>query len=140
MIRVTDAISLHKNELRETFVRASGPGGQKVNKIATAVELRFDAAASPGLPDDVRARLLALAGGRATSRGEIVIEAQRFRTREENRADARQRLLDLIRRAAHRPRRRKKTAPSRAARERRLRDKKLRGALKKLRSGGVGRE
>jgi ribosome-associated protein len=102
MISVTRSISLEDDEIIESFVRASGPGGQNVNKVATAVELRFDAAASPSLPDEVKARLVPLAGRRMTKDGVIVLFADRFRTQERNRADALGRLVDLIRQAATR--------------------------------------
>ncbi len=130
MIRVTETLSLRDEEVREEFVRAPGPGGQNVNKVATCVQLRFDAAGSPSLPEEVRERLLALAGARLTSSGEILITARRFRSRERNREDALSRLVDLIRLAARTPRRRKATAPTTASRERRIAEKKRRGTLK----------
>ncbi len=130
MIRVTGTIALDEAELRERFIRASGPGGQKVNKVATAVQLRFDAARSPALTEDVRRRLLRLAGRRATKDGVIVIDARRFRTQEQNREDALARLLTLIRHAAQAPKPRRPTKPTRAARERRLQAKRRRGERK----------
>lgn len=133
MIPITSAISLDDSELHETFIRASGPGGQNVNKVATAVQLRFDARHSPSLPDAVRARLLRLAGKRVNAEGVLLIEAARFRTQEQNRADARARLIALIRQAALPPKSRRKTKPSRAAKERRLEGKKRRSAVKILR-------
>ena len=123
-LKITEDIDVDENELKETFVRSPGPGGQNVNKVATAVQLRFDVARSPSLPDEVRERLKKLSGSRLTEAGELIIEAHRFRTRERNRRDARERLLALIRRAVRVPRARKKTAPSRSARERRLEEKK----------------
>jgi ribosome-associated protein len=130
MIRITPSISIGEGELEEHFIRASGPGGQNVNKLASAVQLRFDVRRSPGLPDDVRARLERLAGRRLTRDGVLVIEAQRHRTQERNREDARERLFDLIRRAAVAPRARRPTKPTAAARERRLESKKRRSAIK----------
>ena len=133
MIPVTPFIALDESEISETFVRASGPGGQNVNKVATAVQLRFDARRSPSLPEDVRERLERLAGSRLTKDGVIVISADRYRTQERNRADALERLLALIRRAAETPKPRRPTRPSAASKERRLKAKSERGAVKKLR-------
>jgi len=133
MIPVTDQIAIAEREISETFVRSSGPGGQNVNKVATAVQLRFDARHSPSLPDFVKARLEKLAGARLTKNGVIVISADRFRTQERNRADALERLLALIRRATERPKLRRATKPTKAAKERRLKGKAERSGVKKLR-------
>ena len=133
MIRITDRISIDDGELEERFIRASGPGGQNVNKISSAVQLRFDVRRSPSLPDDVRARLETMAGRRLTRDGILVIIAQRHRTQERNRQDARDRLVDLIARASVAPTPRRPTRPTRASRERRLASKKHRGGIKGLR-------
>jgi ribosome-associated protein len=133
MIRVTPSISIAERELEEHFIRASGPGGQNVNKLASAVELRFDVRRSPSLPDDVRARLERLAGRRLTREGVLVINAERHRTQERNRKDARERLLELIERAAVAPVPRRATKPTASSRERRLQSKKHRAAIKGLR-------
>jgi len=132
-IAVTPTISLNEEELEESFVLASGPGGQNVNKVSSAVQLRFDVARSPSLADDVRARLSALAGQRLTKDGVLVIVARAHRSQERNRSDARDRLVDLIRRAAEPPKPRRPTKPSKAAKRRRLETKKMRSRLKRTR-------
>ena len=133
MIRVTTRIGIDEREIEESFVRASGPGGQNVNKLSTAVQLRFNARESPSLPAEVRQRLERLAGARLTRDGVVVITAQRHRTQARNRDDALERLIELIRRAAIAPRPRRPTKPSRASRERRIEAKKHRSGLKRLR-------
>jgi ribosome-associated protein len=133
MIRITPGITIDEREIEESFVRASGPGGQNVNKLATAVQLRFNVRASPSLPDDVRVRLERLAGSRLTRDGYLVIIAQRHRTQGRNREDALERLIDLIRRAAIAPRVRRPTKPTKAARERRVEAKKHRAGVKQMR-------
>ena len=138
MIAITDTLSLDESVLGESFIRASGPGGQYVNKVASAVQLRFDVRHSPSLPEAVRARTERLAGSRVSQDGVLVITAQRFRSQERNRQDALDRLVALIRRAASPPPPRHPTAPSRAARERRLADKARRARLKQLRAGRDG--
>jgi len=135
MIRIGPNLVLRDEEIRVEFVRSSGPGGQNVNKVSTAVQLRFDAAGSPSLTEDVRRRLLRLAGGRVNDRGELVIDARRFRSQARNRRDAEERLVDLIRRAAAPPRPRRATRPTAASRRRRLEAKKRRGLIKSLRRG-----
>jgi ribosome-associated protein len=140
MIRITRNIAIDESEIEEEFVRASGPGGQNVNKVATAVVLRFDAAGSPSIPEDVLQRLKRLAGRRMTKDGVIVIRARRYRTQERNRKDAVDRLVKLIRRATERPRRRRPTKPTAAAREKRLRTKKRRSQTKRKRRRVTGSE
>jgi ribosome-associated protein len=133
MIRIDERISVDDSELEERFIRASGPGGQNVNKLSSAVQLRFDVRGSQSLPKDVRARLERLAGRRLTRQGVLVITAQRHRTQERNRQDARDRLIELIKRAAVAPVLRRATKPTAGARERRLQSKKRRGSIKDLR-------
>lgn len=134
MVQVAPGIAIPEEELDERFVQSGGPGGQNVNKVATAVQLRFDAAGSPSLAPEVRQRLLSIAGTRVTAEGELVITARRFRTQEANRRDARARLAALVARALEDPRPRHATRPTRAARERRLQDKVRRGAVKRQRT------
>ena len=133
MLRVTAHIEIDEREIEEQFVRASGPGGQNVNKLSTAVQLRFDVRRSPSLPGDVRTRLERLAGSRLTRDGVLVITAQRHRTQARNRQDALDRLLDLIRRAAITPIKRRPTRPTAGSRERRIEGKKRRAGVKRLR-------
>jgi ribosome-associated protein len=129
-VRVTDDITIDDAELDERFVRASGPGGQNVNKVSTAVQLRFDAAASPALDARIRERLRAIAGTRMTAEGVIVIDARRHRTQAKNREDARARLTELLREAAMPPKRRRKTKPPLASKDRRVESKRRRSETK----------
>ena len=133
MIQIASSIYIRENELAFDYIRASGPGGQNVNKVATAVQLRFDLRAS-SLPDDVRKRLIKLAGKRVTHESVLVLEAKQYRTQEQNREDAIQRLVDWIRKATVKPKKRTKTKPTAASREKRLKSKKVRGEVKRLRS------
>ena len=136
-LQCTPHIAIDEAELEETFIRASGPGGQNVNKLSTAVQLRFDVRRSGALPDAVAVRLMRLAGRRLTADGVLVITAQRFRTQERNRADARERLAELVAEAAVPPTPRRATRPTLASKKRRLESKAKRGATKRLRGGGV---
>ncbi len=135
MIQVTDTIAIEEAELSLEFIRSSGPGGQNVNKVATAVQLRFDVARSPSLSDDVRRRLARIAGRKMTDDGVLVITARRHRTQAANREDAIARLVTLIKHASEEPKPRKKTKPSQASKERRLKEKRHRGKIKRLRKG-----
>ncbi|MBW2059419.1 MAG: aminoacyl-tRNA hydrolase [Deltaproteobacteria bacterium] len=133
MIRVTADISIDPDEIQFDFIRASGPGGQNVNKVATAVQLRFDVVHSPSISEEVRYRLFRLAGGRITREGILIIDARRFRSQEQNRRDAVERLVEIIRKAAEKPRNRKRTRPTGVSRKRRLEEKRRRGGTKRMR-------
>ena len=133
MIRITDTIAIDESEIQEEFIRASGPGGQNVNKVATAVRLRFDAGRSPSLPADVLRRLYGLAGSRMTEEGVLIIHARRFRTQDQNRQDATERLVALIRQATLKPKPRRKTKPTLASKKRRLESKRRHGQTKRIR-------
>jgi len=134
MLYVTRSIQISEEDLQESFIRSSGPGGQNVNKVATAVQLRFDAGKSSVLDEEVKVRLKRLAGRRMTADGVIVIEAKRYREQEKNRVDARERLVALIRRATEKPRARRQTRPTRASVQRRVEGKKKRGNVKQMRN------
>jgi len=133
MIHITPTIAIDESEIQLGFMRASKPGGQRVNKVATAVQLRFDVANSPSLPDDVRERLVRLAGRRITQDGVLIIKAQRFRAQDRNREDAMDRLIELIRKAAEKPKPRRRTGPRLASKRRRLEAKRSRGETKRMR-------
>ena len=133
MLQVTPTVAIDEKEIQEEFIRTSGPGGQNVNKVATGVQLRFDMANSPSLPAEVRERLMRLAGRRMTEEGVLIIDARRFRTQERNRQDALERLAELIRQAATRPKLRRPTRPTQAAKQRRLATKRRQSEIKRLR-------
>ena len=133
MIEITNTLSIDESEIQLDFTHSSGPGGQNVNKVATAVQLRFDVRNSPSLPDDVRERLTQLAGKRVTRDGILVLDARQFRTQERNRQDAMERFVALVRKAAQRPRHRRKTRPSAESKRRRREAKRRRGEIKRLR-------
>jgi len=133
MIQITDTISIDENEIHEDFIRSSGPGGQNVNKVATTVQLRFDVRNSPSLPDDIRERLVQLAGRRMTESGELIITARRFRTQARNREDALNRLIELIRKATQKPKPRRRRKPSLVTKQRRLGEKRKRSEIKQQR-------
>ena len=132
MIQITPTFAIDENELQFAFIRSSGPGGQNVNKVATAVQLRFDVKRS-ALPEEAKERLRHLAGNRITMEGELLIEAKKYRTQEQNREDALNRLVDLLQRSFQRPKKRTKTRPTAASREKRLKEKKGRGQIQKIR-------
>lgn len=140
MIPITDDIAIDESEIQEKFIRSPGPGGQNVNKTSTAVQLRFDVRSSPSLPDDVRARLLHLAGKRITEDGVLVIESGQFRSQGRNRQEARKRLVQWIRKAVVKPKSRKKTKPTLASKQRRLASKRRRSEIKKIRRSVPPRE
>ena len=133
MLEITPDVQIDERDLQIDFIRASGPGGQNVNKVATAVQLRFDVSGS-SLPEEAKARFLQLAGKRMSGEGIFVLEAKRFRTQEQNRADAIQRFVDLVKKSFEEPRARKKTKPTRASREARLQEKRRKGEIKRLRN------
>lgn len=135
MIQITPTYSIDESELHFAFIRSSGPGGQNVNKVATAVQLRYDFKSS-SLPEDVKERLGYIAGNKITGDGELLVEAKKFRTQEQNREDAINRLTDLLQRAFKKPKVRRKTKPTKASKEKRLKQKKQRGEVKKIRQSG----
>jgi len=133
MIQITPDISIHEREIQQDFIHGSGPGGQNINKVATAVQLRFDVLNSPSLPDDVRRRLILLAGRRVSADGTLIITARRFRTQERNRQDAIDRMKELILRAAEKPKPRRRTMPTYTSKRRRLEKKRRHGETKRMR-------
>jgi len=137
MLEITPTLAIDESEISEEFVRASGPGGQNVNKVETAVQLRFHVLTSPSLPEWVRQRLRQLAGNRITDEGELIIEAKRYRSQLQNREDARQQLIDLIRQATIRPKTRRKTKPTAASQQKRLERKSQRSQTKRQRRAGA---
>jgi ribosome-associated protein len=137
MLEITPSLFIDERELTFEFIRASGPGGQNVNKVATSVQLRFDAARSPSLPQEVKSRLMKLAGRRVTSDGVLVIEAKKYRMQEQNRFDAIQRFSELVRKASEKPKPRRKTKPTKSSKEERLKNKRKRGEAKRMRKTTV---
>jgi len=133
MLEITPTDKIDERELQFEYIRASGPGGQNVNKVATAVQLRFDIPNSPSLASDVKGRLIQLTGNRVNANGVLLIEAKRFRTQEQNREDAIQRLVDLVRKSLVPPKPRKKTKPTKASKEKRLKAKTIKGEIKRMR-------
>ena len=133
MIRINSEITIDENEIHMDFIRASGPGGQNVNKVSSAVQLRFDVHGSPSLPEDVRSKLIHLAGSRINENGVLIIHAKRFRTQYRNRRDALERLIALIQQASVKPKYRRKTKPSKASKERKLEEKRFKSRIKRLR-------
>ncbi len=133
MLEITSTLSIDERELQIDFVRASGPGGQNVNKVATAAQLRFDVRGSASLPEEVKSRLIRLGGSRVTLDGVLVLEAKRHRTQEQNRADALRRFVELVQKATEKPKPRRKTKPTLASKEQRLKGKKIRAEIKKTR-------
>lgn len=136
MLEITDRITVNEDEIQFDFIRSSGPGGQNVNKVSSGVQLRFDVTNSPSLPEDVRKRLMRQAHNRITQEGILILEAKQYRTQEQNRQAAVERLTELIRAAAKKPKIRKRTKPSKEANRKRLEAKRRRGKIKRLRRPG----